>query len=99
MAQSIQALTNEILPDGRWRVAVRGLSASNLRSTIRLKAMAQVRAQTIAARISRKVRQPGQPRFSLAATTIEANANGSAKTVCESLTNSAQFRRVEIMKL
>ena len=29
---------------------------------MRLKAMAQVRAQTMAARISRKIRQPGQPR-------------------------------------
>ena len=85
------ALASEIWPVGRWRLAVRGFSASNLRSTMRLKAMAQVRAQTIAARISPKVRQPGQPRWSRAATTIAASANGRAKTVCEKRTNEAHF--------
>ena len=53
----------------------------------RLKLIAQVRAQTIAARISPNVRQPGQPRLSRAATAIAASANGSAKTVCEKRTN------------
>ena len=85
------ALTSEIFPAGRWRIAVRGFFASNCRSAIRLKAMAQVRAQTIATKIRRNVFHPGQPRLSRAATTIAASANGRAKTVWESLTNSAQF--------
>ena len=58
---------------------------------MRLNAMAQVRAQTIAARIRPKVRQPGQPRLSRAATAIAASANGSAKTVCEKRTNEAHL--------
>ena len=90
-AQSAIALASEICPAGRWRLAVRGFSASNLRSTMRLNAIAQVRAQTIAARISPKVRQPGQPRLSRAATIIAASANGRAKTVCENRTNEAHF--------
>jgi len=92
--QSAPALKREICPAGRWRVAVRGLAASNLRSTMRLKAIAHVRAQTIASRMRPKVRQPGQPRFSRAATTIPASAKGRAKTVCESFTNSAHLRSV-----
>src|SRR5690349_13669241 len=88
------ALANEIWPVGKWRVAVRGLALSNFRSTIRLKAIAQVRAQTIAARISPKVRQPGQPRSARAATTMEANANGSAKTVCDDLPKPAHLLTV-----
>src|SRR5208282_4758248 len=59
---------------------------------MRLKAMAQVRAQTIAARIRPKIFQPGQPRLSRAATNIAASANGSAKTVCEKRTNPPHFR-------
>ena len=47
--------------------------------------------QTIAARISPNVRQPGQPRLSRAATIIAASANGSAKTVCEKRTNEPHF--------
>ena len=87
-------------PLGKWRLAVRGFSASNLRSTIRLNAIAQVRAQTIAARISPKVFQPGQPRLFRAATSIAASANGNAKTVCENLTNEAHFLMEEnILKL
>ena len=70
--QSAHALAREICPAGRWRFAVRGFAASNPRSTIRLNAIAQVRAQNIASRISPKVRQPGQPRLSRAATTIAA---------------------------
>ena len=58
---------------------------------MRLNAMAQVRAQTIAARISPKILQPGQPRLSRAATIIAASANGSAKTVCEKRTNEPHF--------
>jgi cation transport regulator ChaC len=46
---------------------------------MRLKAIAQVRAQTMAARIRPKVRQPGQPRCSRAATIIAASAKGSAR--------------------
>src|SRR5579859_2081467 len=86
------ALAREICPVGKWRLAVRGLSASNLRSTMRLNAMAQVRAQTMAARISRNFSQPGQPRLSRAATIIAASANGSAKTVCGKRTKLPHFR-------
>src|SRR5262245_66142336 len=85
------ALTKLTCPVGRCRVAVRGFNASNLRSTIRLKAIAHVRAQIIAARINPNVRHPGQPRLSRAATTIAAKAKGRAKTVCENFTNEPHF--------
>jgi hypothetical protein len=58
---------------------------------MRLKAIAQVRAQTIAARTSPNVRQPGQPRLSRAATAMAASANGRAKTVCGKRTKEAHF--------
>jgi hypothetical protein len=58
---------------------------------MRLNAIAHVRAQTIAARISPNVRQPGQPRWLRAATSIAASANGSAKIVCEKRTNEAHL--------
>ena len=80
-SQKVHAPARVTRPAGRWRVAVRGLSASNRRSTMRLKAMAQLRAQTMAARMRPNVRQPGQPRWSRAATAIAARAKGSAKTV------------------
>src|SRR5581483_7827037 len=54
---------------------------------MRLKDIAQVRAQTIAVRIRRNVRQPGQPRSSRAAKAMEARAKGRAKTVWLSLMN------------
>ena len=69
-----------------------GFSRSNSRSAIRLNDMAQVRAQTIAARMSKKILQPGQPRLSRAATAIEAKAKGSAKMVWGNLMNSDHFR-------
>src|SRR5437870_832923 len=56
---------------------------------MRLNAIAHVRAHTMAARISPNFRQPGQPRFSRAATAIAARANGSAKAVCEKRTKEA----------
>src|ERR1017187_546397 len=89
--QSAIALASEIWPAGKWRLAVRGFSASNLRSTMRLKAIAQVRAQTMAARISPNVFQPGQPRLSRAATAMAASAKGRAKAVCEKRTKEAHF--------
>src|SRR5665213_446982 len=92
--QSVHAAASEILPAGRWRDAVRGFALSNSRSAMRLKAMAQVRAQTIDARISKNILQPGQPRLSRAATAIEAMAKGRAKTVCESLIKSNHLPRV-----
>src|SRR5712692_1270184 len=66
---------------------------------MRLNDMAHVRAQTIAARIKPNVRQPGQPRWSRAATAIAATANGRAKRVCENLTNSAHLRSVPNIRL
>src|SRR5580693_953599 len=60
---------------------------------MRLNAIAQVRAQTMAVRISAKVFHPGQPWVSRAATAIEASAKGRAKTVWESLTKPAHFER------
>src|ERR1035437_4648667 len=90
-AQRVPAVNKLIWPVGRWRPAVRGFSASNLRSTMRLKAMAQVRAQTIAASTRAKVRQPGQPRWSRAATAMAASANGKAKAVWENLTKEAHL--------
>src|SRR5689334_1259501 len=89
--QRIIAPGRLILPVGKCLPAVLGLSASNLRSAIRLNAIAHVRAQTMQARMSPNFLQPGQPRLSLAATTIAARANGSAKIVCENFTNSAHF--------
>src|SRR2546429_9038978 len=58
---------------------------------MRLNDIAQVRAQTIAARMRPNVRQPGQPRWSRAATTIDARAKGSAKTVCEKRTKDSHL--------
>ena len=109
--QSVQALAREIVPAGRCRLRVRGLAASNLRSTIRLKAMAQVRAVTMAIRISPNNFQPGQPRSKAtraacsasgrrawaarAASTVAAMAKGRAKTVCDNFTKSAHFSKRE----
>src|SRR5258706_4887393 len=59
---------------------------------MRLNAIGQVRAQIIAARMSPNFFQPGHPRFSRAATAMEASANGRAKTVWLNFTNSAHFR-------
>jgi hypothetical protein len=81
-----QAPVTEICPMGKCLPAVRGFSASNLRSTIRLKLIAAVRAQTIAAKISKKVRHPGQP-----ATNIDAKAKGNANSVWEKRTNPKYF--------
>src|SRR5262249_4334827 len=77
IAHKITTLAKLTSPVGKWRLAVRGFAASNFRSAMRLKLIAQVRAETIAARMSRKALQPGQPRFSRAATSIAASANGS----------------------
>src|SRR2546430_11098986 len=85
---SITAPDKLILPAGKCRAAVLGLSASNLRSAMRLNAIAQVRAQTMHARIKPNFLQPGQPRLSLAATTIAAIAKGSAKIAWENFTNA-----------
>jgi hypothetical protein len=52
---------------------------------MRLNAIAQVRAQNMAARMSRKTRHPGHPWRSRAATAIDARAKGSANTVWENL--------------
>lgn len=59
---SIQALNKLMRPAGRCLLRVRGFCLSNLRSTMRLKAIAHVRAVTIAAMIRRNIFQPGQPR-------------------------------------
>ena len=83
------AAGREILPAGRCRLEVRGLSPSKRRSTIRLNAMAQVRAPVMAVRMRRKAFQPGQPLESREATSMEAMANGRAKSVWEIFTNSA----------
>src|SRR5215469_7610579 len=58
--------------------AVRGFSLSISQSATRLNAMAAVRANTIARRISKTIRALGIPR---AATIIDPAANGSAKIV------------------
>ena len=62
-AQSDHALNRLISPAGRWRSAVRGFFASNLRSTMRLNAIAHVRAQTMHTTISAKSFTPGKPYF------------------------------------
>src|SRR5208283_5727832 len=90
--QSVHAPPSVIRPAGKCRAAVRGFARSNSRSAIRLNDMAQVRAQTIAARMSKKILQPGQPRLSRAATAIEARAKGKAKMVWGNLMNSDHFR-------
>ncbi len=97
MTHKRMALAKEIWPLGKWRFFVRGFKASNFRSTMRLNAIAHVRAQTIAARINPNTRQPGQPRLPRAATNIAASANGSAKTVCENRTKEPHFCIVENM--
>jgi hypothetical protein len=59
---------------------------------MRLNAIAHVRPHAIAAVISRNNLHPGQPLLPRAATTIPANANGSAKIVWLNFTNSPHFR-------
>src|SRR5688572_11931068 len=97
--QSVQALARETSPVGRWREAVRGFSLSKWRSTIRLKDIAQVRAVRTAPTMNKNLSQPGHPRVSRAAKVIEANANGKAKTVCDSLTNCPHLVICEITLL
>src|SRR5437016_3040871 len=87
-----------IRPVGRCRMEVRGFNASNFRSTIRLNAIAHVRAQTMAVTMSASFGHPGQPRFSRAATAIAARAKGMAKRVWENLMKAAQFLMAENMQ-
>ena len=94
-----QASSTPMAPDGRCRAAVRGFRASNRRSAIRLNPIAAVRAQTMAARVKMKIRQPGQPPPSRDATAMLASANGNAKTVCEKRTNAKYFRTETIGNL
>ena len=82
-------------PRGRCRVAVRGLAASIVRSTSRLKAMAAVRAATMQRRIPAAGRsQPNGPDASpgsmprRAASRAALTANGSANTVWLNRTSS-----------
>ncbi len=66
------------LPAGISRLAVRGLSASQRASTMRLKAIAALRAVTIASTIQRiRIGSTGR---STAARSAPTSANGSANT-------------------
>ena len=78
ISRKAQAWTRDNRPAGISRIAVRGLSASQRASTMRLKAMAALRAVTIAATI-----QPTRVQVigcSIAASSAPTSANGSANT-------------------
>ena len=77
-AQNAAAAGTDTAPEGISRRAVRGFTASTSRSTIRLNAIAEERAPTIATRIQRIVPAFGKPP---AASTAERRAKGSAKIV------------------
>ena len=83
MHHNATAVQSDTFPVTKWRCFVLGFRPSSFRSTIRLKIMAQVRAVTIANKMSENNLQPGQPFSGAEATTIDAKANGRAKTVCE----------------
>src|SRR5688500_15774149 len=73
-----QACAPDNWPVGISRFAVRGLSASQRASTMRLKAIAALRANTIASTIhSTRIGATGR---SAAASSAPTSANGSAKT-------------------
>ena len=59
--------------------------------------MAQVRPLTMAASTSTKTRHPGQPRWSRAASIMEASAKGRANTVWLNFTNEAHLESREII--
>src|SRR5262249_597572 len=76
-------ISNTIAPDlekSRCREAVRGLRWSSDQSTIRLKSIAAVRANTMQITTRTKILTDGQP---FAATTSAPRANGRAKIVWE----------------
>jgi hypothetical protein len=77
-ARNAQAWAPESLPVGISRFAVRGLSASQRASTMRLKAIAALRANTIASTIQRM--RIGSTGRSAAASSAPTSANGSANT-------------------
>ena len=84
-----QAKGSESWPAGRARSRVRGLAASMCRSAMRLKAIAQERAPTIASAIQSNCRGAGSPP---AASTAPSSAKGSAKSVCSILIISSVVR-------
>src|SRR5687767_7259161 len=78
MTTKIVASLTDMAPRGSSRIAVRGLSASNLASTSRLKPIAALRALTIQTAIQNTCdhRKP----VTRQASNAPVNANGSAKT-------------------
>src|SRR5210317_1464956 len=93
MAHASESLT---VFAGKALEAVLGLSPSNLRSTIRLNPMAQVRAPSIANTIQQNVVVSGTPRADRKA---PIKANGRAKTVCLNLiisSNMAVFFNIDL---
>lgn len=76
---------------GRARFAVRGLRASKPASTRRLKAIAALRAPTIATSIQAHCFACGRPR---AARKAPRKANGRANTVCSILIISSVIRNL-----
>src|ERR1035438_182842 len=83
-ATTTNQVTNDLLnlPDGSARTRVRGLAASMVASTSRLKAMAAERAATNATMIQIDVCRLGMPR---AASTAPVKPNGSVSTECSHL--------------
>src|SRR5208282_1740674 len=79
-AQKAAADATETRPAGMSRSFVRGFRASMSRSAIRLNAIADERAPTIAPTIQKRVGRGGTPPD---ANTAERSAKGSAKTVWE----------------
>ena len=69
-------------PAGKARVFVRGFSASNSRSAIRLNVIAALRAPTMATISQKSCRSVGQPRT---ASNAPVRAKGRAQTECSNL--------------
>ncbi len=82
-----QACASVIAPRGSSRCMVRGLRASNARSTMRLKPIAAKRAAVNATTTSATVRRVTAEVREAAST--PSSANGSANTVCGSFTKLA----------
>ena len=76
-------------PAGKARIFVRGFSASNSRSAMRLNVIAALRAPTMATISQKSCGSVGQPRT---ASNAPVSAKGKAKTECSNLIISSVVR-------
>ena len=93
------ALRGEICPEGISREAVRGFSASILRSAQRLKPIATLRAKTIQSTTCNKSHHEKVTSVLHNAYANDINAKGIAKMVCENFTSRRYFAICSIILL